>query len=75
MIRPQGKQMADMRPKVKFVSYSLSNNGHIRVELAFKQEANPRFYHWLNPAEEMRFKASEYWGKEEYTTHFYKNHR
>lgn len=66
MIRLQGYEMTKMRHKVKFISYSESKNGNIRVNLALKKGERPIYYHWLNEIEKEKFKKSEYYNNKDY---------
>lgn len=62
MKRLQGIEMQEMRPKLKFISYSESKRGNIRANLALKNKTNVRYYHWLNDEEKEKFKQSKYYG-------------
>lgn len=66
MERLQGYEMRNMRSKLKFISYSESNKGNIRVNLALKDAEKAEYYHWLNDGEKEKFKKSEYYGNENY---------
>lgn len=70
MERLQGYEMRNMRSKLKFISYSESNKGNIRVNLALKDEDKVKYYHWLNDEEKTKFKNSEFYN-EKYKTNDY----
>lgn len=73
MIRLQGYEMTRMRKKVKFISYSESNNGNIRVNLASKKYDKAIYYHWLNEVEKEKFKKSKYYNNKDYIGEYYDN--
>ncbi len=73
MIRLQGAEFHNIKQNLRFVSYEESSNGHIRANLKHKLDRRPKYYHWLNPEEEVRFKASTFYNNEKYKdTNMYK---
>lgn len=73
MERLQGYEMRNVRSKLKFISYSESNKGNIRVNLALKDSDKATYYHWLNDEEKERFKKSEYYGNKNYKENINEN--
>lgn len=72
MVRLQGAEFHSIKQNLVFVGYSESINGHIRVELRHKLDKKPKYYHWLNPEEEIRFKASSFYNNAQYITQWIK---
>lgn len=66
MIRLQGKDFHNIKQGLRFVSYEESKNGHIRVNLKHKEDRKPKYYHWLNPEGEIKFKVSTFYNNDEY---------
>ncbi len=66
MVRLQRAEFHSIKQDLRFVGYSESTNGHIRAELRHKLDKKPKYYHWLNPEEEAKFKASSYYNNELY---------
>lgn len=62
MIRLQGKEFAEMKPKLKMVGYQVSTNGNIRAIMKYKVgSSKKRFTHWLNELEKEKFLQSDYY--------------
>lgn len=66
MKRLQGIEWFNIKPFVRLLNYSLSNNGNIRVEVQDKRNYC-KYSHWLNDEEKETFKKvmSNYKRKED----------
>ena len=61
MKRLQGKAFQDRRHALRLYNFDISTNGRIRVNLCWRGQRKPWYYHWLNEAETTRFVASDYY--------------
>lgn len=53
-VRLQGKEFSEMRPYLKMVSWSQSDNNNIRANLK-DTRSGKRYHHWLNSFEQEKF--------------------
>lgn len=69
MRRLQGKEFAEMRPKLEMLGYQVSNEGNIKAIMKLKtatqvhigsRHTTHLYSHWLNPQEVEKFKMSTY---------------